>query len=423
MTRANKKRLGDILNFKRGYDLPAHRRGEGLYPVISSSGISGYHSEYKVEGEGVITGRYGTLGEVYYVNGKYWPHNTALYVTDFKGNFPKYVYYLLSSLGKMKPSDKSTVPGVNRNELHELTVPYITTDKQINIASVLSALDAKIEVNNRINAELDTIAKTVYDYWFMQFDFPNQNGKPYKSSGGKMEYNAALKREIPFGWEVKTLSSLIGQDKTGDWGKDEPEGNYTLQVSCIRGTDINGLNGIGTAKPPTRLILEKNANKILSPYDIIIEISGGSPTQSTGRLAFITERTSERFSNPLICSNFCKALSLKQNLFVYWFIYLWKSVYDNGILFNWEGKTSGIKNLLFEAFSEHYRVPLPPDKIAQQFSSCISPLQEKKDAILQENQELAELRDWLLPMLINGQVTVEGGNSVNPQWLNPDDID
>jgi len=126
MIKSNKKRLGDIVNFKRGYDLPFYNRKDGSYPIISSSGISGFHSEYRAHGEGLITGRYGTLGEVHYVNAKYWPHNTTLYVTDFKGNYPKYVYFLLKCLGNLKTADKSTVPGINRNDLHEIEVPYLS---------------------------------------------------------------------------------------------------------------------------------------------------------------------------------------------------------------------------------------------------------------------------------------------------------
>ncbi|MCA6574456.1 MAG: restriction endonuclease subunit S [Pseudanabaena sp.] len=210
MSKVEGKKLGDILNLKRGYDLPSYEREDGLYPIFSSSGISGYHSQYKADGEGVVIGRYGTLGEPYYVNGKYWPHNTSLYVTDFKGNSPKYVYYLLKCLGDIKTSDKSTVPGVNRNELHEMSVPFVKVrDQQDKIAAVLSALDAKIELNNRINAELESLAKTIYDYWFVQFDFPNSDGKPYKSSGGEMVYvEEGSDRAIPAGWEIGTLYDL-----------------------------------------------------------------------------------------------------------------------------------------------------------------------------------------------------------------------
>jgi len=360
-----------------------------------------------VEGTGVVTGRYGTLGEMYYVDGKYWPHNTALYVTTFKGNEPKYIYYLLKCLGRINTSDKSAVPGVNRNELHEMAVPTIEDKtQQQKIVAVLSALDAKIDCNNRINAEMEAMSKTLYDYWFVQFDFPDAHGKPYKSSGGKMVYNTTLKREIPEGWVVVPLSDWIANDKSGDWGKETSEGNYTLCVDCIRGADINGLNGVGTVFPPTRFILEKNTSKVLAPFDFVIEISGGSPTQSTGRLALITKEAIGRFSRPLICSNFCKAITLKDSSYFFNFAYLWKSVYDNKVLFGWEGKTSGIKNLLFDAFTTKHLVSMPPQKHATRFFEFVAPLEAKKQKLLQETEDLVVLRDWLLPLLMNGQVTV-----------------
>ena len=109
------KRLGDILELQRGFDLPTSKRIDGEVPIISSSGYSGYHNNHKCEGENVITGRYGTIGEVYYHNGKCWPLNTALFVKDFKGNIPKYIYYLLKNVFNMyrvSGNDKSTVPGI-----------------------------------------------------------------------------------------------------------------------------------------------------------------------------------------------------------------------------------------------------------------------------------------------------------------------
>lgn len=406
MYKVTRKRLGDIVNFKRGYDLPSYNRKEGIYPIISSGGISGYHSEFKKDGEGLITGRYGTLGEMYYVNGKYWPHNTALYATEFKGNYPMYVYYLMKCLGNLKTSDKSAVPGVNRNDLHEIKVPFIEKEFQKKIACVLSALDSKIELNNIINAELEAMAKTLYDYWFVQFDFPDENGKPYKSSGGKMVWNEELKKEIPVGWKVNLFSEWITNDKSGDWGKEQPEGNYTEKVYCIRGADINGLNGLGELNSPERYILEKNLHKVLELSDLIVEISGGSPTQSTGRLAFITKETLARFDAPIICSNFCKAVTIKDKILLYNFVFHWKSIYDAGVLFGYEGKTSGIKNLLFESFvSSHFTV-VPEKTIANKFYNFMEQLEAKKQKNLFENQKLTKLRDWLLPMLMNGQVTV-----------------
>lgn len=297
----------------------------------------------------------------------------------------------------------------------KISLPDLPTQQKI--AAVLSALDDKIEVNNKINAELEAMAKTLYDYWFVQFEFPITNEshpelvsgshpKGYKSSGGKMVYNETLKREIPEGWEVKSLSSFINSDKSGDWGKEEEQGNYIVKVECIRGADINGINGKGDVKSPVRYILEKNNHKLLSENDFVVEISGGSPTQSTGRIACITKEVLQRFENPLICSNFCKAVSLKNEDEVNYFLSSWNRAYDNNVLFGFEGKTSGIKNLLFEDFVTAYYVAKPTSDLLKKFNNKISLFEKKRQENLKQNQELAQLRDWLLPMLMNGQVTV-----------------
>ncbi|CAM4302359.1 restriction endonuclease subunit S [Gillisia limnaea] len=308
---------------------------------------------------------------------------------------------------QIKGSVKGSVQGViNTQHVADLMVPIFDSINYSNATKIISDLDAKIEVNNKINQKLEAMAITLYDYWFVQFDFPDPNGEPYKSSGGTMVFNEELKREIPEGWEVDSLSAWIKNDKSGDWGKETEEGNYVIKVSCIRGADLNGLNGKGEVKSPTRYVLEKNSHKLMEVGDFIIEISGGSPTQSTGRMAFITKETIERFENPLICSNFCKAVTLKKEKALYNFAYEWNRLYDAGVLFGWEGKTSGIKNLLFESFVTNHQVVIPDDIVMAHFYDYAKPIQAQKQTYLKENQKLAELRDWLLPMLMNGQVTV-----------------
>ena len=300
----------------------------------------------------------------------------------------------------------SSIPHISQKQIENFTVSFPSLNIQEKIGNILSSLDSKIEINNQINIELESISKTLYDYWFVQFDFPDKNGKPYKSSGGKMVYNEVLKSEKPKDWNVEKLEYWIDKNKSGDWGKENEEGNYTQKVHCIRGADINGLNGIGSLKSPVRYIIEKNLFKTLEPHDLIVEISGGSPTQSTGRLAFVTNETLNRFDAPLICSNFCKAVTLKNSKHFFNFIYEWNRAYDNGILFGYEGKTSGLKNLLFDSFISSYDTVVPEDSIAEKFYDFMKPIQAKKQKNLLENQQLAELRDWLLPMLMNGQVTV-----------------
>ena len=325
----------------------------------------------------------------------------------------KYLYYLLtqnsviSQLQSIGENSTSSYPSIRPEDIGNLSFMFPDIDIQNKIADILTSIDKKIQINNQINQELEAMAKTLYDYWFVQFDFPDQNGKPYKSSGGKMVYNPELKREIPEGWGVTTFSSWISDNKTGDWGKETSQGNYTLEVDCIRGADINGLSGNGKTDMPTRFILEKNKNKLLTDFDIVIEISGGSPTQSTGRIVGISENVLNRFDLPLICSNFCKAVSLKEQETFYNFVYEWKNLYDNGVLFSWEGKTSGIKNLLFDSFVTNYHIAQPPIDLMEQFFDYASSVDRKIQLLLKQNQELTQLRDWLLPMLMNGQVKVE----------------
>jgi len=146
----------------------------------------------------------------------------------------------------------TSIQNLNQQILGTVYVPLFSKDKQKNITNILFNLDKKIELNNKINQKLEAMAKTLYDYWFVQFDFPDENGKPYKSSGGKMVYSDELKREIPEGWEVKTLSELIANTIGGDWGKEHEEKKFIKEVTCVRGADFNGLNGLSELKAPRR---------------------------------------------------------------------------------------------------------------------------------------------------------------------------
>jgi len=146
--------LGEFFTLKRGYDLPQQRRKEGSIPIFSSSGISGSHSEAMVKAPGVVTGRYGTIGEVFYAETDYWPLNTTLYVENFHGNHPRFVYYFLKTIEWEKFTSASAVPGINRNTVHKelISVPDIETQKVI--ADHLALLDEKIALNSAINDNL-----------------------------------------------------------------------------------------------------------------------------------------------------------------------------------------------------------------------------------------------------------------------------
>lgn len=397
--------LKELLQIKNGRD---HKDlSAGNIPVFGSGGLMRYVDSYLYNKESILLPRKGSLSNIQYVNTPFWTVDTLYFtVVNNKKASTYFLFCYLKTLDLSKLNSGTGVPSMTFDAYYNLKIILPELPVQQKIGSFLSLLDTKIELNNRINAELEAMAKTVYDYWFVQFDFPNAKGKPYKSSGGKMLWNDELKRELPESWKAIKMADWIEGDKSGDWGSEIEEGNFIQEVTCIRGADINGLNGLAELNPPTRYILEKNKHKILNSHDLIIEISGGSPTQSTGRLAFITDATIKRFENPMICSNFCKAISLKNKKMLYNFAYYWNSLYDNGAFFGHEGKTSGIKNLLFDSFVNSYWTVMPDEKIAEKFYDFMENIQNKKQSNLAENQQLSSLRDWLLPMLMNGQVKV-----------------
>jgi len=403
MRKVRSKRLGDLINLKRGYDLPESKRTHGKYPVITSAGISSYHNEYKVEGIGVVIGRYGTLGDAHFIDGRYWPHNTSLYVTDFKRNSPLYIYYLLTCLGRIKTSDKSAVPGVNRNELHEMSVPAVfDCNLQERIASVLSILDAKIELNNRINAELEGMAKLLYDYWFVQFDFPitadqaaamgkpKLEGKPYRASGGKMVYNEKLKREIPEGWGCVALGEFEPNIITGKTPPTSVAEYYNGDIPFICIGDVRGnMHVVKTGLTLSKLGAETQKKKYI-PKGAICVTCIASP----GLIAFATENSqTNQQLNSVVCQR------IEHRAFLYFEL-------NQFFRFSSGAKTGNtFANMSKGDFSE-ILVLEPPNKVIQLFHELISSNIELVLNNSLQNQELTKLRDWLLPMLMNGQVTV-----------------
>lgn len=398
MSKVASRRLGDLITLKRGYDLPEKVRVVGPYPVISSAGISGYHNEFKVEGPGVVTGRYGTLGEMYYAEGKYWPHNTALYVQDFKGNDPKYIYYLLGCLGRIRTSDKSAVPGVNRNELHEMEIPAISDPSvQVKVRKVLETIDKKIDLNNRINTELEAMAKTLYDYWFVQFDFPDANGKPYKTSGGKMVYNATLKREIPAGWNDSILGEFIELERGVTYSKEDVRTHdHEDTIGVLRATNVTG----NTVDIDDLVLIPSgkvNSSQMLRKFDILIVMSSGSKEH-------VGKNGVYYFEKPHAFGAFCSRIKpvSKCRYFINTFLQSkwFKSYIKNQCL------GTNINNLT-NAHISMCEIVCPVSDIVEQFENKMMLIYSKLALNTQENNQLVKLRDWLLPLLMNGQVTVK----------------
>jgi type I restriction enzyme S subunit len=183
------------MTLKRGHDLPESRRVEGPVPVVSSSGITGCHNEAKAEPPGVVTGRYGTIGEVFFLEEPYWPLNTALYVIDFKGNDPRFVSYFLRNTLRNYQSEKAAVPGVDRNVLHQIKTRAPDRATQQSIVSVLTPYDDLIENNRRRIVLLEEAARMLYREWFVRFRFPRHE-------------HVRIIDGIPEGWKRRTFDEV-----------------------------------------------------------------------------------------------------------------------------------------------------------------------------------------------------------------------
>ncbi|HJF86476.1 MAG TPA: restriction endonuclease subunit S [Companilactobacillus farciminis] len=379
----------------------------GKYPVFGANGIRGYTDTFNFDGQCAVIGRQGAeSGNVHYYEGKAYMTEHAIVAEANEENCSGYLAYKLMQMNLARYQGQSAQPGISAKTISELPIDIPDLEYQKLVFGALNNLEKKITNNEAIAHQLEAMAKIIYDYWFLQFEFPNEEGKPYRSSGGKMVWNEELQREIPAGWEVGNISSLIDSKKNGDWGKENMQGNYVLPVSCIRGADLDFVNGKSLSTPPTRFILEKNSSKLLKPYDFVIEISGGSPTQSTGRIAGISPYLFSRFNNEIVCSNFCKAITLKDEVNYYYFLQTWMTLFENDVMFNWEGKTSGIKNLIFDSFVKNTKIVIPNKEQLNMFFEISDGIEKKIQNLLKQNQELVSLRDFLLPLLMNGQVTV-----------------
>ena len=364
-----KYKLGDILELQRGYDLPLSQQETGNVLVAGSNGIIGSHNEARGNHPCITVGRSGSVGKVHYYEQPTWAHNTTLFVKDFKGNSPRYLYYFLKNLhlDKMFAKGSSVVPSLDRNVVHSLVVPFPKDIVfQQRIASVLSNLDRKITLNRSINHNLEAMAKQLYDYWFVQFDFPDENGKPYKSSGGKMVWNEKLKREIPEGWDDVILNDFL-IIKNGRDHKLLATGNYPVYGS---GGEMRRVSAY-----------LYNGEAILMPR------KGSLNNIMYVNKAFWTVDT--MFYSEMKIPNCAKYVffAIKDIDFTRW---------DSGT-----GVPSMTASLL-------YSIPLvePNDLILQIFDNVLLPIFQKLEKVQLENENLAKLRDSLLPLLMNGQVSV-----------------
>lgn len=361
---------------------------------------------YAEEGDLIFTAA-GTIGQVGLLElplkyKKYVISNKQLRARiDTKKVDLLYAYYWFSSKWMqayfLRNNKGSTVPLISLSELKESPISYPTdVEIQNRIVQVVESLSRKIDTNQKICAELESLAKTIYDYWFLQFEFPNDEGKPYKSSGGKMVWCEELKREIPEGWEVSSLRSKITLEKGLSYtSKDIESGDGVpmINLACIdRNRDYrDGELKFHSGKIPKKAYLEsgdlliactdltRNADIVGSP--ILVPDDDNIYTYSTDISKLIP--SNEHFNK------------------YYLYMTLRTDFYHNYIK-KWASGTN-VLHLNVDGIN-WYTTWIPPMNLQNRYANIIKAVHKQKSKTLKENRELAALRDWLLPMLMNGQV-------------------
>jgi type I restriction enzyme S subunit len=274
----------------------------------------------------------------------------------------------------------ATMPSINTRILSEVEVIVPPVPQQRAFAEVLGSLDDKIEANRQIAVLKTKIARANFVSWFLG------------------------SRRAP-SWELRPFGELVEDNIGGDWGKEAPDETFTAQVSVIRGTDIPDIREGGPVRAPTRYIKSASLEKRrLAPGDIVIEVSGGSPTQPTGRSLLITQPLLDRFRNPVICASFCRRLRTKnmdQGLLAAAHL---DYLYEIGGTWEYQYQSTGIANFQTQDFLSREMVLWPGDEMLGKFSSQCSPLVEST----RESLVLSELRDALLPKLLSGELRVRG---------------
>ncbi|KQH83781.1 hypothetical protein AMR76_20950 [Vibrio furnissii] len=412
-------RLGDIADFRNGLNFSKESHGKGC-PLI---GVGDFKDNFspkwdeleEINPDGVSKVEdYLKEGDLLFVrsNGNKALVGRSLYINkDIKALYsgfcirarlktddicPLFLAYFTKT--QFFRDAISFVAGTNINNLNqgilsEVRIPSYSKEKQALIAKALSSIDQKIELNNRINTELEAMAKTLYDYWFVQFDFPDANGKPYKTSGGKMVFSDALKREIPAGWSDGTLDNL-GQIVGGSTPSTSDKNNFSEQGNAwitpndlsvnlgnkfiskgAMGVTDKGIKSASLKKYPAGTVLLSSRAPI--GY---MAIARNALTTNQGFKSFVPSK-----GYPTEFVYFTVKNSLKAIM-----------QYSSGSTFK-EVSGTVLKTV---------KIVLPPNELVEEFKGKIEDLFRKQDVLEQESEQLSSLRDWLLPMLMNGQVTV-----------------
>ena len=374
-------KLGDVLTFQRGFDITKAEQSPGAVPIVSSSGISSYHNKVKATAPGVIIGRKGTLGTVHFMGQDYWPHDTTLWVKDFKGNVPQFVAYFLSTLALENFDTGSSNPTLNRNHIHKIKILFPKdAGIQRKIAAILTAYDDLIEVNKRRITLLEKMAEELYREWFVRLRFPGYQ-------------DTRFVKGVPEGWEMQKIEDAFAFTGGGTPSKSVPSFWADGTVNWFTPSDITGAAGIFCSDSEDRCSeegLARSSARLFPAYSVMmtsratIGAIGINTTPACTNQGFITCIPNERYPLP----------------YLYQWLKLAKPYFEQlcgGATF--PELTKGTFKKL--------EILSPTEEVIEAFTERSAPIFTTIENLLEQNQNLTKTRDLLLPRLISGKLSVE----------------
>jgi type I restriction enzyme S subunit len=408
--------LATLIN-GRAYLMPELQK-QGKYRIVRVGNFTGkdewYYSDMELAPEkycedGDLLFKWAcTFGPEYWHGEKsiYHYHIWKVVVNDLLMDKDYLYYYLKLMTPKwLCATNGSTMVHLTKETMENEIVSFPSSlGIQKAVAATLRLLDDAIENNNSICADLEAAAKLLYDYWFVQFEFPDENGKPYKSSGGKMVWSDELKREIPAGWNVRQISDLVKIKKGISYKSSEITGGGTPMIN------LASFNLDGTYKPSGIKFFSGtvDANRTVDACDLIMCVTQQTDIDLTGRANVIGKAilTPDLFDSQVVISTDVVKLETETADICFWLEGLFKQAYIHKYIVGYANGTK-IKHLdVYEALNFFAACPPDDTRVLQRYSSIRATQMELYSTLQGEIESLTKTRDFLLPLLMNGQVTI-----------------
>lgn len=372
---------------------------------ITKEKFEEYKNKFSYPKKGdILISAAGTIGRTVIYDGSdsYFQDSNIVWIdNDESIVLNKYLFYCYKNI-HWYTSKGSTILRLYNDNIRNTKIVVPSLESQQKIAAVFSTLDDKIALNSRMNAKLEQMAKRLYDYWFVQFDFPNADDKPYKYSGGTMEYNEVLKREIPAGWEVKKLGTLFTTNRGVSYSTKTITGDKGIPMINLASFSPDGSYKIDGIKTYTG---EYTNEKVLKPFDLVMCNTQQTAIDFSKDIIGKALLVPDIFEGDITSSHHVNTLNVHDEKLKFYLYRLFNTDYFHAYISHYASGTN-IMGLDF-AGVENYSAVIPSEEVLSKFADFTLNIEKKKSEIIRENKKLISLRDRLLPLLMNGQVEVK----------------